>query len=91
MWIKCVFKHLGNAVFQHLKSDQPINVSRQHCQLKLQIRAGAEANGAGTGTWRPWVLSLKGPQSPLASHPAPLRHGLAPLLPLCCLGQAWRG
>ena len=86
---KVRFKHLGDPVFQHLKSDQPINVSRQHYQLKLQIGAGAEASGAGTSTWGPWVLTLKRPQDPLASPSAPLGHSLAPLLPLCCLGEAF--
>ena len=85
---KMHFKHLGNPVFQHFKSDQQINVPRQHYQLKLQIGAGAEASGAGTGTWGPWVLTIKGAQGPLASPSAPHGHGLAPLLPLCCLGQA---
>ena len=47
---KMHFKHLGNPVFQHFKSDQQINVPRQHYQLKLQIGAGAEASGARTGT-----------------------------------------
>ena len=39
------FKHLGNPVFQHLKSDQPINVSRQRNEITnyTASRNGSEA------------------------------------------------